>query len=122
MRISDWSSDVCSSDLVEPVAYPPLDEKLPQFQSAAPDGQPGEDQPSRPGCLCGQHSDATERRVGGEMPELVRPVVGKPGLRQARQHRYGNEAGGKYGPDDSPCEQFHAFVGALLPPLTHRTL
>src|SRR3546814_3575757 len=28
---------------VEPVAYPPLDEKLPQFQSAAPDGQPGED-------------------------------------------------------------------------------
>src|SRR3546814_8227089 len=117
MRISDWSSDVCSSDLVEPVAYPPLDEKLPQFQSAAPDGQPGEDQPYRQGCLSGQHSDATERRVGGEMPELVRPVVGKHGLRPERQQRYGNEAGDKYGPADRPCQKFHAICGVLYPVL-----
>src|SRR3546814_155755 len=40
MRISDWSSDVCSSDLNEPVPHPRVGSPPPPAGDALPEGDP----------------------------------------------------------------------------------
>src|SRR3546814_11548547 len=40
MRISDWSSDVCSSDLNEPVPHPRVGSPPPPAVDALPEGDP----------------------------------------------------------------------------------
>src|SRR3546814_6043858 len=57
MRISDWSSDVCSSDLVSPASAPPARRSAGGQRSAARDRRPpaaqprddGQPDPAQPG-------------------------------------------------------------------------
>src|SRR3546814_8926719 len=69
MRISDWSSDVCSSDLLPPVAAR-------QHQNAPPPQGRGWGGGHRP---CARRRDSTpDRSPGGEGLEIHRPPPYRP--------------------------------------------
>src|SRR3546814_7661127 len=74
MRISDWSSDVCSSDLVEPVAREGVADLLPQFVGRE---VARVDQPIRP---------APERRQQLALPPdaVARRAIGRKRMAAAR--------------------------------------
>src|SRR3546814_14756534 len=58
MRMSDWSSDVCSSDLI--------DELYPPYRAEAPRGPALPSAPLPAGEGAGSHHRSAERRVGRE--------------------------------------------------------
>src|SRR3546814_1041244 len=68
MRISDWSSDVCSSDLVEG-RTPPQRQRRGQHLSV------GADQPACVDAVGRQQDVARDRDVGGREAELAAALV-----------------------------------------------
>src|SRR3546814_7980198 len=68
MRISDWSSDVCSSDLLQRRVF-----------HLAPDQQRGEHRCDQPAAML--------RAAAGEVAPDLAPALGAVGIAQAQHHR-----------------------------------
>src|SRR3546814_10671161 len=76
MRISDWSSDVCSSDLRGRKPCPKREDFRPKEKGAAPRDRPF----LCPVCPNGSESDAETDREGVEISEIIDELVAIFGL------------------------------------------